>query len=223
MSAKGIVQSVIEEVKSVLAKAEGVLSGEVTAERAEAVGRALTEAVSAGWVAGFRSWLEEQDFEEETIQREGTTYRYKLDSEKEFLTPGGLMRVRRRVYQPDAGGKCFIPLDAAWGMEGEFATVEVRDAVLFSVALSTPKETETLLKKCALFHPSENRWSTHPHAPNIRQIRPLGRHVAEIQGHPTSTLPQRRYVEPRLHPKFRAGPLVRFTHSTRSSAPRESA
>jgi len=160
MSAKGIVQSVIEEVKSVLAKAEGVLSGEVTAERAEAVGRALTEAVSAGWVAGFRSWLEEQDFEEETIQREGTTYRYKLDSEKEFLTPGGLMRVRRRVYQPDAGGKCFIPLDAAWGMEGEFATVEVRDAVLFSVALSTPKETETLLKKCALFHPSETALKT---------------------------------------------------------------
>ena len=118
MSAKGIVQSVIEEVKSVLAKAEGVLSGEVTAERAEAVGRALTEAVSAGWVAGFRSWLEEQDFEEETIQREGTTYRYKLDSEKEFLTPGGLMRVRRRVYQPGRGREMFHPFGRGLGHGG---------------------------------------------------------------------------------------------------------
>jgi hypothetical protein len=160
MSTKGIVQSVIEEVKSVLAKAAGALSGEVTPERAEEVGRALTRAMSAGWVAGFRTWLEEHEAEEETIRREGKVYRYKLDSEKEFLTPGGLMKVRRRVYQPDAGGKCFIPLDAAWGMEGEFAAVEVRDAVLFSVALSTPKETETLLKKCALFQPSETAIKT---------------------------------------------------------------
>ena len=160
MSAKGIVQSVIEEVKSILAEAEGVLSREVTPERAEEVSRALTEAVSAGWVAGFRTWLEAHDAKAETIQREGTVYRYKLDSEKDFLTPGGPMTVRRRVYQPDAGGKCFIPVDAAWGMEGEFATVEVRDAVLFSVALSTPKETETLLKKCAWFHPSETAIKT---------------------------------------------------------------
>jgi hypothetical protein len=160
MSAKGIVQSVIKEVKSVLAKAEGLLQGEVTPERAEEVGRTLTEAVSAGWVEGFRTWLQHHDPQEETIQREGTVYRYKLESEKEFLTPGGLMTVRRRVYQPDAGGKCFIPLDAAWGMEGEFATLEVRDAVLFSMALSTARETETLLKKCALFRPSETAVKT---------------------------------------------------------------
>jgi hypothetical protein len=160
MSAKGIVQSVIDEVKSVLAEAEGLLSGEVSPGRAEEVGRALTEAVSAGWVAGFRTWLEQHDAPEETIQRQGLVYRYKLDSEKEFLTPGGPLTLRRRVYQPDAGGKCFIPLDAAWGMEGEFASVEVRDAVLFSVALSTAQETEALLKKCALFHPSETAIKT---------------------------------------------------------------
>jgi hypothetical protein len=73
------------------------------------------------------------------------------------------MTLSRRVYQPDAGGPCHIPLDAAWGMEGEFATVDVRDAVLFSVALLTPKETETLLKKCALFRPSETAIKTMAH------------------------------------------------------------
>jgi len=39
-------------------------------------------------------------------------------------------------------------------MEGEFATVEVREAVLFSCALVTPEETEQLLAKSALFQPS---------------------------------------------------------------------
>ncbi len=51
-----------------------------------------------------------------------------LSSEKEFLTPGGMLKLVRRVYQRDAGGKCYIPLDVAWGMDDQFATVEVRDA-----------------------------------------------------------------------------------------------
>ncbi len=141
MCAKGIVQSVIEEVKSVSAKAEGALSGEVTPQRAEEVSRALTEAVSAGWVSGFRTWLEAHDSKAETIQREGTVYRYKLDSDKGFLTPGGPMRVRRRVYQPDGGGECFLPVDAAWGMETEFATVEVMTAGGATTSPSTAKRS----------------------------------------------------------------------------------
>lgn len=39
-------------------------------------------------------------------------------------------------------------------MEAQFATVEVRDAALYAVALGTPQEAETLLAKCALFQPS---------------------------------------------------------------------
>ena len=39
-------------------------------------------------------------------------------------------------------------------MAGEFATMGVQEAVLFSVAHNTPKETKALLHKCALFHPS---------------------------------------------------------------------
>jgi len=45
-----------------------------------------------------------------------------MESDKEFLTPGGLMTVSRRVYQPDSGGNCHVPLDAAWGMQEQFAT-----------------------------------------------------------------------------------------------------
>ena len=131
-----------------------MLASEVTPENAEEMNRLLGEAMSAGWTEGLRTWLATAETDAETIDVNGVRYRYKLDSEKEFLTPGGMLKLVRRVYQPDAGGKCYVPLDAAWGMESEFATVEVRDAILYAVALGTPKEAETLLAKCALFRPS---------------------------------------------------------------------
>jgi hypothetical protein len=160
MSAKEIMAAIVTKVKAVLAEAEGVLDGELTPQRAEEVSRVLRETASAAWVEGFRTWLEGHQTDAPTVEVDGETYRYKLDSEKEFLTPGGRMLLNRRIYQRDEGGPCYIPLDAAWGMEGQSATIEVRDAVLFSVALSTPRETETLLKKCSLFHPSETAIKT---------------------------------------------------------------
>jgi len=48
-----------------------------------------------------------------------------------------------------------VPLDAAWGMQGERATIVVRDAVLYSAALLTPKESATLFSKCSLLQPKE--------------------------------------------------------------------
>jgi hypothetical protein len=146
--------AIVSKIKTVLSEGEEVLASEVTPEQAEEVNRLLGEAMSAGWTEGLRTWLATAETDAETIEVDGVTYRYKLESEKEFLTPGGMLKLVRRVYQPDAGGKCHVPLDAAWGMEGQFATVEVRDATLYAVALGTPKEAETLLAKCALFQPS---------------------------------------------------------------------
>ena len=154
MSSAVIMDAIISKIKSVLSAAEEVLASEVTPERAEEVNGLLAEAMSAGWREGLGAWLATAETDAETIEICGVTYRYKLDSTKEFLTPGGMLGLTRRVYQPDAGGKCHIPIDVAWGMEGEFATVEVRDAALYAVALGTPTEAETLLGKCALFQPS---------------------------------------------------------------------
>ena len=47
-----------------------------------------------------------------------------------------------------------MPLDVMWGMVGEFATVEVREAVLFTGTLITPEETVNVLEKTALIQPS---------------------------------------------------------------------
>ena len=149
-----IMDAIVSKVKTVLSEAEEVLASEVTPQQAEGMNRLLGEAMSAGWTEGLRTWLAMAETHAETIDVNGVTYRYKLESEKEFLTPGGIVKLVRRVYQPDVGGKCCVPLDAAWGMEGQFATVEVRDAALYAVALGTPREAEILLAKCALFQPS---------------------------------------------------------------------
>jgi hypothetical protein len=146
--------AMVEKVKAILAEEADLLDGELTPENAEAVAKVMTQAASQAWVEGFRTWLQAHETEVGTLDIDGKTYRYKLDVEKEFLTPGGTMTIARRVYQPDAGGPCHVPLDVAWGMVDEYATVEVRDAVLYAVALCTPRETETLLAKCALFRPS---------------------------------------------------------------------
>ncbi|MBD3420525.1 MAG: hypothetical protein GF398_10445 [Chitinivibrionales bacterium] len=46
-----------------------------------------------------------------------------------------------------------MPLEEHWGMQGQYATVDVREAVSFSMAHCTAKETAQILKKCALFNP----------------------------------------------------------------------
>ena len=154
MSSAAIMDAIVSKVKTVLSEAEEVLASEVTPQQAEEMNRLLGEAMSAGWTEGLRTWLATAETDAETMEVNGVTHRFKLWSEKEFLTPGGMIKLARRVYQPDAGGQCHVPLDAAWGMEGQFATVEVRDAALYAVALGTPREAEILLGKCALFRPS---------------------------------------------------------------------
>lgn len=64
------------------------------------------------------------------------------------------MRLSRRLYQADTGGNSYIPLDAHWGMIGEFATPEVRECIALTSAYMTAQETSRLLKKSSLFHPS---------------------------------------------------------------------
>jgi hypothetical protein len=154
MRGEEIIQVVIERIKTELDKSKEVLEAELTPEQAERVGSVLTQATSAAWVAGFQTYLQAHDTRQPTMEVGGTVYRWKMLSSKEFLTPGGPMVMERSLYQPDAGGECYVPLDTAWGMVGQFATPEVREAVLFAVAQLTPREVEALLEKCAPFHPS---------------------------------------------------------------------
>ena len=118
------------------------------------VSDALKESLAAGGRTGYRSFLESYDHREKSVSRNGERLFWKGKSPKEYLTPFGVISVERNVYQAYEGGECLIPLDEKWCMVGEFATCEVREAILWSVAYLTPRETETMLKKCAVFHPS---------------------------------------------------------------------
>lgn len=126
----------------------------LTPEVAEKMSQALSGALGAGGVAGYRAFLCQYECGEDTIVRDGKTMRLKMMSGKDFMTPFGKMTLERKVYQADRGGQCHVPLDVAWGMEEQFASLEVREAVLYACGLVTPVETETMLKKCALFQPS---------------------------------------------------------------------
>lgn len=101
----------------------------------------------------FRQWLLQFECQEETIEKDGKIYRYKMNSEKEFMTRFGKIIISRRLYQQDHGDKTLVPLDA-WGVEEQYASPDVREAILFMTALMTPCETESCLKKTAMFHPS---------------------------------------------------------------------
>jgi len=127
---------------------------DLTPERAYAMTQALIQAAKAAGVAGLRTFLESHEEASDTVEKDGVRYRYKFTSTKQFHTFFGVLELPRRLYQPDSGGASFVPLDAAWGMEGEYATPEVREACLFGLGLNTSEEVATLLEKCALFHPS---------------------------------------------------------------------
>lgn len=126
----------------------------LTPENAEAVTKAIDQATSAGAVAGYRAYLESHEVRERSIPVGDEEYRLKGPVEKEYLTPFGPMVLSRNLYQNASDTKSHIPLEATWGMTGEFMTVEVREAVLYSSAFMTPEEIGAQFGKWARFHPS---------------------------------------------------------------------
>ena len=100
-------------------------------------------------------------------QVEGVLYRFKQQSEKTFLTPFGKMKLSRNLFQADEGGSSYVPLDVMWGMVGEFATVEVREAVLFAVSLSRQRKRSMCWKRqlCISLLPQRSNTSQKRRAP----------------------------------------------------------
>jgi len=126
------------------------LTPQLAAEFAKQMTACFTDAAREG----YREFIESFDKEAKVLTHEGQSYRWKLRASKEYLTPFGRVNLSRNVYQHDRGGACYIPLEAAWGMCGEFATSEIRESVLYCVGLNTPEETEQILRRCSMFKPS---------------------------------------------------------------------
>jgi len=126
----------------------------LTADLALEFSAALKDAFSQAGQKAYQVFIQSYDIQDPTVLLNGQTLRWKMASPKNFLTPFGTMQITRSLYQADAGGGCFCPLDDLWGMNNEFATEDVREAIAFSMAHLTADETGQLFDKCAWFHPS---------------------------------------------------------------------
>jgi hypothetical protein len=80
------------------------------------------------------------------------------------------------LYQ-DQEGNSFVPLDAAWNMEGQFATIEVREAVLFAMSLMPAHEAHQLFEKCSTFNIAESSFKKI--AENMKDV--LEENIDELQ------------------------------------------
>jgi len=128
-------------------------SDELTPELAKECMEMLRKAVPQAATAMFKCFLQSLEETRDILVVKGEAMRYKCDVEKEYETFFGKMTLSRRGYQGKADGAFYFPLDEAWGMVGQYATAEVREAMTFSCAHITPEETAALLKKTALFRP----------------------------------------------------------------------
>jgi hypothetical protein len=59
------------------------------------------------------------------------------------------------LYQ-NKNGESDVPLDHAWNMEHQFATIDVREAVLFALSLMPAHEARQLFDKCSTFTIAES-------------------------------------------------------------------
>lgn len=127
--------------------------GALSMESARLITQGIQQALASAGRAAFKTYLESKEEERDTVAAWGQTFGFKYNSEKWFQTLWGLMGVVRRVYQNASDTLTYVPLDVAWGMQDEFMTIEVREAVAFACAHVTPEETHAMLEKSALFHP----------------------------------------------------------------------
>jgi len=153
-----IVEQMIEEAMRAFKEelevfCQGVAEEALSMESARVVTQGIQQSLASAGRAAFKTYLESKEVEADAVTAWGQRFKFKYVSEKRLETLWGVMTVSRRVYQNASDTLTYVPLDAAWGMQHEFMTIEVREAVAFSCAHVTPEETHELLKKSALFHP----------------------------------------------------------------------
>jgi hypothetical protein len=155
MKAEEIITAIITKVKEDLQNHAPDLSQPLTAANAEKVISLIGTAIMSAANEGFKTYLEQNEVQENTIFVDGEKYQFNRDSNKEMHSPFGKFVLSRRLYQ-NKEGKSWVPLDAAWNMVGQFATIEVREAVLFALSLMPASEAHQVFDKCSPFNIAES-------------------------------------------------------------------
>ena len=95
----------------------------------------------------FGGFLESKEEARDIIVVDGETFRFKQFATKACLGVFGGLEVLRKLFQNGDDTKSYAPMDAAWGMQDEYLTMELREAVAFGCAHVTPEETVAMLRK----------------------------------------------------------------------------
>jgi hypothetical protein len=145
----------------------------LTGELAEAMTGTLKKALGESGAAMYKVFIESFEEKRDILLVNGIQYRFKSVVTKEYETFFGKMEVARRAYQDKNDGPVYYPLDVNWGMCDEYATPDVREAMMFACAHVTPEESAAMFAKSTLFH---------SHATAIKHIvESTGRKIAAHQ------------------------------------------
>ena len=155
MKTQAIIEMMTTKVKSILQNHAEQLEQPFGIENAESVIKIIGQAATQAAAEGLKTYLEKNEIRANTVTHQGQKYHFNRTSDKEFHTPFGKIALKRRLYQ-NQEGQSFVPLDHAWNMEHQFATVEVREAVLYALALMPTSEAHPLFEKCCHFQMAES-------------------------------------------------------------------
>ena len=101
MKAEVIIDQETQKVKLILDWKSGIVGPNLTVDDAENVVKLIEEASRKASCEAFRQWLMQFECREDVIVLDGKTYRFKMVSEKKFLTKFGVITVSRRIFQQD--------------------------------------------------------------------------------------------------------------------------
>lgn len=148
--------SAFEQNFTMICRNRGIMLDKIDEKTFSELTVLLMDAARSAGVAGLVTFLKENDTAAPTRTLNNRTYRYKGTCANEILTLFGTITVKRAMYYDEArGGEYYFPLDNALGLEkNDFATLDVREMILFASSSCVPRELEQLLKKCSLCRPS---------------------------------------------------------------------
>lgn len=131
--------------QQVVKVADQFASGDLTPEEFRQGFKQLKGCLDQLGAATFVALVEQADEQASEIIHNGSIYRHKQPSVKEWLTPWGKVKVRRRLYQADRGGRSYIPLDHRCGMVDRFMTADIEEVCVLLSASLVPAEVEQAL------------------------------------------------------------------------------
>lgn len=108
---------------------------------------ALKSASGHANTSALLRYVEACDTPANVIEVEGGQALFKESVAKEFHVGFGVASIRRRVYRRGDGGGDFVPLDAMFGMCGEYFFPDIREAILFAVGATPVAEVVENLAK----------------------------------------------------------------------------